>query len=154
MTSGQILAAARWGTAAFAILAIAAASFPDTLGPDTLGIASLVLDVALFAAGCALFLRAYLLAVERSRTESIGVGGLYFLTGGVAPPEVRRVLLGAVVAQSVVALGTAVARPYTNLAAGVLVPVFGLGLCGLWGARFGTFPPRPLRKRGDRRRST
>ena len=42
----------------------------------------------------------------------------------------------------VVALGAAIARPYTSLAAGTLVPVYGLALCGLWAARHGTFPPR------------
>jgi hypothetical protein len=33
---------------------------------------------------------------------------------------------------------------YSPLAFGILVPVFGLGLCGLWGARYGTFEPRPV----------
>jgi hypothetical protein len=33
-------------------------------------------------------------------------------------------------------------RPYTAVAFGVLVPMFGLGLTGLWAVRSGTFPPR------------
>jgi hypothetical protein len=44
--------------------------------------------------------------------------------------------------QVVVALVTAIARPFTGLAFGILVPVFGLGLAGLWGARRGSFPSR------------
>jgi hypothetical protein len=37
------------------------------------------------------------------------------------------------------------------MASGFLVPVFGLGLCGLWGARYGTFAPRtsPATKTND-----
>ena len=42
----------------------------------------------------------------------------------------------------VVGLVTALVRPFTGLAFGVLTPVFGLGLIGLWGARLGTYPPR------------
>ena len=40
-----------------------------------------------------------------------------------------------------VGLVTAGIRLYTNLAAGTLVPVFGLGLCGLWAATHGTLRP-------------
>jgi hypothetical protein len=48
----------------------------------------------------------------------------------------------------IVAFGTAAARPYTIAATAILAPVYGLGLCGLWAARYGTFPPRrPAPKR-------
>ena len=33
-------------------------------------------------------------------------------------------------------------RPFTPLAFGILVPMLGLGLIALWGARHGTFPAR------------
>jgi hypothetical protein len=33
-------------------------------------------------------------------------------------------------------------QPYTVVAFGVLAPMLGLALMGLWGARFGTFPAR------------
>ena len=33
--------------------------------------------------------------------------------------------------------------PGTSLAVGILVPMFGLGLNGLWCAFHGVFPPRP-----------
>ena len=112
----------------------------------------LVLDVALFAAGCVLFAVAFLRAADRSRTDAIGIGGLFFLAGDVAPPAVRRRLLGALAVQTVVGLATAGVRLYTNLAAGTLVPVFGLGLCGLWAARHGRFGPRTRRPPDARRR--
>jgi hypothetical protein len=51
--------------------------------------------------------------------------------------------------QITVALVTALARsesddgsPGTSLAVGILVPMFGLGLNGLWCAFHGVFPPR------------
>jgi hypothetical protein len=33
-------------------------------------------------------------------------------------------------------------RPFTPMAFGFLVPVFGLGMMGLWGARYGVFGRR------------
>ena len=135
-----IVRASRWGTAVFVVMSLVAA-----VAPDTFGTPALVLDVALFVAGCVLFGLAFVRAAGRSRTDAIGIGGLFFLAGDVAPPGIRRRLVGALVVQAVVGLATAGVRPYTNLAAGTLVPVFGLGLCGLWAARHGRFGPRPRR---------
>ena len=42
-----------------------------------------------------------------------------------------------------VAFLTASLRVFTPLAFGLLVPMFALGMSGLWGSRFGVFPPRP-----------
>ena len=106
----------------------------------------MVVDVVLFLAGCVLFGVSFLRAVARSRTDAIGIGGLYFLAGGTAPAPVRKALLWSLAIEVVVALGTAFARPYTNLAAGVLVPVYGLSLCGLWASTHGTFGPRTTPK--------
>jgi hypothetical protein len=44
--------------------------------------------------------------------------------------------------QIALAVLTASLRPFTPLAFGVLVPVYGLGLMGLWGARHGVFASR------------
>ena len=137
MSEGTILAASRWGTAVFVMAAVAGA-----ISPSTVGRPALVLDVTLFAAGVAAFVAGYLRGVNRSRHQVVSIGGLYFLTGGVAPPDVRRQLLGALAVQVVVALGTAIARPYTDLAGGVLVPMYGLGRLGLWASRHGSFPKR------------
>lgn len=130
---------AAWaGTAVFTATAVAAAIAPSGMKPVALAVA-----VALFAGGCGVFLWAFLLVAGRSRTETVELAHVWFLTGPSTPPEVRRSLLGALAVQVVVGLATAAARPYTSLAAGVLVPMWGLGLCGLWAARHATFPARP-----------
>lgn len=122
-------------TAAFVVTATAAAIAPDPLaGPVA------VFDLALFLAGCGVFVWTLLQAARRSRTEELSVGGLWLLTG--APAPVRRSLSGALAVQVVTAFATAAARPYTPLAFGTLVPVLGLGLCGLWAVSRAPFPPR------------
>ncbi len=136
-----IVRASWWGTGVFTVVSVTAAAAPDVFST-----AAVVVDVVLFLAGCVLFGVSFLRAVARSRTEAIGIGGLYFLAGGTAPAPVRKALLWSLAIEVVVALGTAFARPYTNLAAGVLVPVYGLGLCGLWASTHGTFGPRTGQK--------
>lgn len=144
MTPGQpLLRAASWGTAAFVATALAAAAVPEPPAQ----VPAFVVAVVLFAAGCGAFVLAFARAVARSRTELIGVTDVFFLAGETAPRAVRRHLLGLLAVQVVVALATAVARPYSSLAAGTLVPVYGIGLCGLWAARHGTFSARPDRGR-------
>jgi hypothetical protein len=127
------------GTGTFAAIAIL-----GVVVPDALGVAAAVWSCVLFAVGCVAFLWAYAIAVRRSRADLIGIPGLFFLSGS-APGVLRfrfRVALGVQIA---VAVATASVRPYTVAAFGILVPVFGLGLMGLWGARHGRFPPRPPR---------
>jgi hypothetical protein len=124
------------GTGAFVGIAILGAVLPDSLG-----VPAAVFSVALFVVGCVAFLWAYAIAVSRSRVDLIGIGGLFFLIG-TAPKVIRFRLRIALGVQIATAIGTAAARPYTIAAYGILVPVFGLGLMGLWGARHGTFHPR------------
>ncbi len=136
---GESVLRASWaGTAAFVVSAVAAAIAPSTFEP-----VALVVAVALFAGGCGIFGWSFLLVAGRSRTDEMELAQIWFLTGPPTPRSVRRRLLGALAVQVVVALATAGARPYTSLAAGALVPMWGLGLCGLWSARHGTFPSRP-----------
>ena len=94
-----------------------------------------------FLVGTGLFAVAMVVAARRSRAETIGVGGLFFMTGS-APQWARRRLLGLLAAQVVVAVAAASVRPFTPLAFGTLAPMLGLGCCGLWTARHGWFPPR------------
>lgn len=107
-----------------------------------------VVSLALFAVGVATFLLGFFGAVQRSRTDEIAVSQLFFLAGEVAPPSVKRPMLAALGAQIVVGVGCAIARPSTDgkagsvLAFGVLVPMLGLGLNGLWSSRHGKFAPR------------
>ena len=104
--------------------------------------------LACFTVGVVAFLWGYATAVQRSRVDDISVAALYFLVDGAAPTPVARrlnVLLGV---QVVVGLATAIWRgstdgePGSTLAFGILVPMLGLGLNGLWGARHGRFRPR------------
>ena len=124
-----------WGTAAFVVAAVAGIA-----APDPLAVSIAVFDLLLFALGTLAFVRTLLSAAQRSREEELSVAGIWFLQGS-APPDVQRWLLGALAVQVVVGIGTAIARP-DPLAFGTLVPMFGLGLSGLWAVRSGTFPPR------------
>ena len=114
-------------------------------------LAALVVALGMFGAGIASFTAAFVLAVRRSRREEIVVPSLFFLQGS-APRPVKRLLLGSLAAEVVVAFVTAGARPNTSLAFGILAPMYGLGLIGLWAARHGRFPLRP--PPSDRRRRT
>jgi hypothetical protein len=136
MNGGRIITLSRIGTAIFVIAAVAATIFVDELG-----LVAAVVSLVLFAAGCVCFLWAYGVAIARSRTDAIGIGGLYFLQG-TAPRDVQIALLIPLAVEVVVALAAAAIRPFTPLAFGVLVPMYGLGLAGLWGAKYGTFGPR------------
>jgi hypothetical protein len=107
---------------------------------------AVIVDLVLFAIGCTMFLGSYAIAISRSRTEEIGVASLYFFTNGVAPRGVQVRLLGTFAAQCVVALTVASIRPFTTAAFSVLVPMFGLGVNGLWSARHGTFGPRAVER--------
>ena len=143
---GEAIVRASWiGTAAFGVTAALGVAVP------AVDFVPFLLSIALFAAGTVAFFMAYARAVSRSRTDKVGVMALFFLEGRVAPRPVRRNLLGSFVVQIVVAVAVAAARPNTSLAFGILVPVYGLALAGLWGARHGVFPertPRPGRARG------
>ena len=124
------------GTAVFTVLAVMA------LVADGVIPVFVVVSLLLFAGGTLAFLVAFLRAVDRSRTESIGVGGLFF-GAGAAPGRVQALLLSSLGVEVVVAITAAAIRPYTAIAFGTLAPMWGLGLAGLWVARHGWFPPRP-----------
>lgn len=133
------------GTVIFAITAVYAAVVFSTTAQWVGAIAAM----SLFAIGVFAFIWSFWNAVQRSRTEQIGVMQMYLLLGDPTPPRVRWIMSAMLVAQIGVALATALARseaedgtPGTSLAVGILVPMFGLGLNGLWCAFHGVFPPR------------
>jgi hypothetical protein len=133
---GQAIIRASWaGTVVF----MAASTPVAVTGKGQL--AAVAVDGVLFAGGCGVFLWALARAAGRSRQHAIGMGGLFFLAGS-APRPVQWMLVGSLTAQVAAALATAAARPFTALAFGILVPVWGLSLCGLWAARYGEFGPR------------
>jgi len=131
-------------TGAFTVLTLVAAWL---FTPGLRGMIVAV-DLALFAIGCFAFIWSYFSAVQRSRTDEISVAGLFALTGGVAPRRITLVMNSCLSAQVVVGLIGAIVRSSTDgragstLAFGVLVPILGLGLNGLWSSRLGVFPPR------------
>jgi hypothetical protein len=128
---------ASWiGTAVFAVTAVAAALVKG------LGILALVVALAMFGAGVVAFVAAFVRAADRSRFESIGVTQLFLFEGTTAPKRIRRLLFGSLTVEIAIAFATAAARPNTSLAFGILAPMYGLGLTGLWGARHGTFEAR------------
>ena len=135
-TDGAALVQASWAaTALFTVASAAAVLFESVRVPVA------ILDLALFGLGCVAFLAGFFVAVERSRREEIPLAGLFFLAGS-APPAVRWNLLGSFALQVVVAFAAAFMRPFTPVAFGILVPVLGLALTGLWGAHHGTFAAR------------
>jgi hypothetical protein len=130
---------ASWiGTAALAVTAIG-----DVITP-AFKIPAFAVAVAMFAVGTGIFIAALVVAAGRSRESEIGMGGLFFLQGS-APRDVQVQLLGSLTVEVVVALATAAAKPYTSLAFGILAPIYGLGIAGLWAARNGAFPARVVR---------
>jgi len=132
------------GTALFTASAVIAAVV--FIGPTR--VVGVVVALALFAIGIFAFIWSYITAIQRSRTDEIAVAQLYFLAGGSTPKPVKRVMLAALSVQVVVAFATAIARSRTDgragstLAFGILVPMFGIGLNGLWCSRNGSFAPR------------
>lgn len=106
-------------------------------------------SMALFAVGVATTLWAYTRALDRSRVEEVGVANLYLLTGDTAPKTVGRTMSLALAVQVVAAIAGAwigvvgLDKGQLNaLAFGVLVPMFGVGMNGVWAARHGSYGPR------------
>ena len=124
-----------YATGAFTVAAVVAATFP---GPLRYPFA--VFSCVLFAAGTIAFLWAYGVAVERSREEDVSVVMVYGMT--VVDKAIRRRFHLLTFVQSAVAIATAAIRPFTAQAFGILAPMLGLGLAGLYAARNGTFAER------------
>ena len=108
-----------------------------------------VVSMVLFAVGAVTGLWAYIAALERSRTDEVGVANLYLLTGPTAGRRVKRTMSLVLAVQVVVAFAGAIigaaglsGTQVNALAFGILVPMFGIGLNGIWAVRHGTFGPR------------
>lgn len=106
-------------------------------------------SMMLFAVGVATTLWAYTRALDRSRVEEVGVANLYLLTGETAPKHIKRTMSSALTIQIVAAIAGAwigvvgLDKGDLNaLAFGVLVPMFGIGMNGIWASRHGSYGPR------------
>jgi hypothetical protein len=132
--AGRAEVRASWaGTAAYVLTAV-----PAALGATSVGFAAVVVCVVLFAASIPLSLAALAMGVARTgEGDAVTISRLFFLSGS-APPRVRRLLLGSLVATLAVTVFTASAEPF-----GILTPVYPLSLAGLWAARYGTYPQGP-----------
>jgi TM2 domain-containing membrane protein YozV len=103
-----------------------------------------------FSIGVCVFLWGYWSAVQRSREDNISVAAMYFLIDKCAPKSVARRMNGLLALQVLIGLVTAGMRTSTDgkngstLAFGILVPMLGLGLNGLWAAFYGQFAPRSV----------
>lgn len=131
----RIRRAAVWGTALLVTTSAGAAALPDSIGVVHAG-----LSCALFAVGTGAFLWAYGVGLGRSRTQTVSLSGLFFLTG--APAPVRRSLRLLLAIEVVAVVAAASVRPYTAVAFGILAPMYALGLMGAWGARHSEFRDR------------
>jgi hypothetical protein len=131
--AGRGLIVASWsGTFAFGVTAL-----PVALGADALDDVAVAVALGLFFVSLVVWTWALGAAVVRTaRGDDVAVTTL-FLLEGLVPAGARWSLYGSLAACLAIAVGTAAADPF-----GVLVPMYALGLVGLWGARHGTFPAR------------
>ena len=135
-----------FGTVVFVtVVAVVIAARDRRPAQFAIGICSMVL----FAIGVACTLWAYVTALEKSRTQEVGVANLFLLTGKTAPPSIKRTMLVALAAQIVAAvIGASIGAAglekteLNALAFGVLVPMFGIGMNGMWAAKYGSYGPR------------
>ena len=134
---GRRIVVASWvGVALFAVTAV-----PAAVGVSGFDVVALIVDVLLFLVGVVVFLWAFAVALVRSSQGDDIVVASLFLVQGPVPTPVRRQLFAALVVTVIVAGATGTADAF-----GILVPMYSLGLIGLWGARHGVFPPRRDRR--------
>lgn len=98
-----------------------------------------------FVVGAALFSWAFMVAAGRSRSEQVTVAGAFFLAGSIGTED-RRWAFGFLIAQSLIGLAGAAADPYTTMAFGILVPMFGLAIIAFLGSAHGAFHQRNVSK--------
>ena len=104
---------------------------------------AMVVSLVFFALGCAVFLWAFVVVAERSRTEELSVAGAFMLAEGVDRLH-RFIFWSQLGVQTLAAFIAAGIRLYSPTAFGILVPVFGLGMMSLWGAKHARFPAKLL----------
>ena len=112
---------------------------------DLLGVA-IGVALLLFLVAVGAFVYAFGVGLARStRGDNVAVANLFFLQGS-APKPIKRKFLWLFLVCLAITVGTAAWEPF-----GVLVPMLPVGLAGMWAARYGVFPPRPVaqpRRRG------
>ena len=108
-----------------------------------------VVTFSMFVLGAALLALDVVLAMARSTTHSMGIGGLFFAVDS-APRGVAVSLNASLGCAVLVALVTAIVGISTpELAFGTLSPLLQVALTGLWTVRHGLFPARGADAGGD-----
>ncbi len=134
---GQVVIGASVGTTTvFVALTVMAVIWTESLeGPY------LAYSFVAFLLGTGIFFVDLLLAASRSRTDAMGIGGLFFLADSAPTTAVRAMnwSLGIAVVASIVG---ALMRSQTAVIFGTLEPILPLALSGLWSVRHGNFPLR------------
>ena len=134
---GRRLVEASWvGTVLLAVAVGAGLVALDSVAP-----AVVAASLALFVGGSVMFFVGYARAVERSRHELLGIGGIYFMAGST-PQRVRRHMMGSLVVEVVLVVVAVSLKPFSSLVFTSLAPMWGLGCAGAWAATHGTFPPK------------
>lgn len=125
---------ASWtATAVFCAVAI-----PAGTGVNGFGRVAVVTSLVLFGISIPVWIVALVRgAIRTTEGDAVDVAGLFFLSGS-APKVIKRHLFGATTVCLTVGMVTAFREPFSFLA--WMLP---FGLAGLWGARHGTYPPRP-----------
>lgn len=145
LTSSLPVSAVPWVRFSWLATALfAATAFAAVWGPDGLYVVALIVALGLFGIGAVLFIWAFFLSADRSRLEEVAVVEVYFLAGKVAPGIVKLHFFGALAAQIAIGVTTASIRPFTSLAFGILVPMFGLGITGRWSAEHADYRTRTV----------
>jgi hypothetical protein len=125
----------RFGWLANAVFVVTAV--PAAAGVEAFEAVSVVVALVLFFVAIGAFVYAFVLAAARSADgDNVAVANLFFLQGS-APRAVQRQFLAMFGVCLLIAIATVVWAPF-----GFLVPMLPIGLAGVWGARYGTFPPR------------
>ena len=120
-------------TVVFCAVAIPAAS-----GVEGSGRPAVITALVLFGISIPVWIAALVRgAVRTTEGALVDVPGLFFLSGS-GPRAIKQRLFGSVVVCLTVGLITAPREPFAFLP--WMLP---FGLVGLWGARHGTYPPRP-----------
>jgi hypothetical protein len=117
----------------------ALSAIPVAFGVDDLLGVAIGVALVLFLISVGVFVYAFALALTRStRGDDVAVANLFFLQGS-APRPIKRQFLWMFLVCLAITAGTAAWDPF-----GVLVPMLPVGLAGMWAARYGVFPPRPV----------
>lgn len=128
-----------------ATLVFVAATVLNVLTDGAIDIPYAVLCTIAFVVGFIAFSLGFWNGLQRSKEEEVTLWGLVAASSTHVPARARTIHWASIVTQLVGAVVAASLRAFTPQAFGLLVPMLGLGLAGLWGSRYASFHPRDHR---------